>query len=90
MLEQVTRKMHDQIEAGGGKIDAVYHCLDHPKPPCLPIVSVVNAESPWPGMLFAAARDWDISLQDSYTVGDGITDIEAGHEAGTHTIFVGQ
>ena len=90
LLEQVTKKMHLQIEDGGGKIDGVYHCLHHPEA-VVPAYRVdCECRKPRPGMLLAAARDWDISLQDSYTVGDGITDIEAGRAVGTRTIFVGQ
>jgi histidinol phosphatase-like enzyme len=40
-------------------------------------------------MFTRAARDLDLSLENSYMVGDGLTDIEAGHRAGCKTIFVG-
>jgi D,D-heptose 1,7-bisphosphate phosphatase len=90
LLEQVTRKMRIQIEAAGGKIDAVYHCLHHPEA-VVPAYRVrCECRKPRPGMLLAAAKDWGLSLKDSYMVGDGITDIEAGRAAGTRTIFVGQ
>lgn len=90
LLEQVTKKMHLQIENGGGKINGVYYCLHHPEA-VVPAYRVsCECRKPRPGLLLAAARDWDISLQDSYMIGDGITDIEAGHAAGTGTIFIGQ
>jgi D,D-heptose 1,7-bisphosphate phosphatase len=90
LLEQVTRKMHTHIEAGGGKIDAVYYCRHHPEA-AVPAYRVrCECRKPQPGMLLAGARDWGISLHDSFMVGDGITDIEAGCAAGTRTIFVGQ
>jgi D-glycero-D-manno-heptose 1,7-bisphosphate phosphatase len=41
-------------------------------------------------MLTRAARDLNLSLDASYMVGDGLTDIEAGSRAGCRTIFVGQ
>lgn len=90
LLEQVTKKMHLQIEDGGGKIDGVYYCLHHPEA-VVPAYRVdCECRKPRAGMLFAAARDWDISLPDSYMIGDGVTDIEAGHAAGTNNIFIGQ
>jgi D-glycero-D-manno-heptose 1,7-bisphosphate phosphatase len=41
-------------------------------------------------MLLEAARELDIDLRNSYMIGDGVTDIEAGQAAGTHTVFIGQ
>jgi hypothetical protein len=42
------------------------------------------------GMLTQAASDLGLSLPDSYMVGDGLTDIEAGTRAGCNTVFVGR
>ena len=41
-------------------------------------------------MLKRAAKDFGIALSESFMVGDGLTDIEAGHRAGCQTIFVGK
>ena len=41
-------------------------------------------------MLLQAARDFGLSLSESYMVGDGLTDIEAGSRAGCRTIFLGR
>ena len=41
-------------------------------------------------MLLQAAEDMELSLPDSYMIGDGLTDIEAGSRAGCQTIFVGR
>jgi len=43
---------------------------------------------PKPGMLMEAARERDISLLDSYMIGDRWRDIEAGKAAGCATFFV--
>ena len=43
---------------------------------------------PKPGLLLAAARDWEIDLSASFMVGDRWKDIEAGRRAGCKTIFV--
>jgi hypothetical protein len=39
--------------------------------------------------LTRAAREFGLSLSESYMVGDGLTDIEAGHRAGCRTVFIG-
>lgn len=43
---------------------------------------------PQPGMLVAAAQEWDISLDESYMIGDRWRDVEAGKAAGCTTILV--
>ena len=39
-------------------------------------------------MLRAAAAKWDIDLTRSYMVGDRVSDVLAGQEAGCYTIFL--
>jgi len=43
---------------------------------------------PAPGLLLAAARDWDIALEASVMVGDRWRDVESGKRAGCKTVFV--
>ncbi|MBS1904231.1 MAG: HAD-IIIA family hydrolase [Bacteroidetes bacterium] len=43
---------------------------------------------PAPTMLFEARDKWGIDLARSYFVGDSPSDIEAGHRAGTKTVFL--
>ena len=90
LLDQVNAKMLAGIAAGGGKLDAVYYCLHHPDAAVPEYRAVCECRKPRPGLLLEAAREWDIDLQNSYMIGDGVTDIEAGRAAGTRTVFVGQ
>jgi D-glycero-D-manno-heptose 1,7-bisphosphate phosphatase len=43
---------------------------------------------PRPGMMLEAAGKWDLSLPESYVVGDRWRDVEAGARAGCYTILV--
>ncbi len=43
---------------------------------------------PNPGMLEAAARDFNLDLRQSYMIGDRDTDVHAGRAAGTGTIYL--
>ena len=43
---------------------------------------------PKPGLLFMAAKQYDIDLKASYMVGDRWRDIEAGCSAGCKTVFI--
>ncbi len=47
-----------------------------------------DCRKPKPGMLLAAARDLNISLNRSFAVGDRWRDIEAGRRAGCRTVLI--
>ena len=47
-----------------------------------------DCRKPKPGMLLAAARDLNISLNRSFLVGDRWRDIEAGRRAGCRTVLI--
>lgn len=52
--------------------------------------NVDNCEcrKPKPGMIFTAAKKWNIDLESSFMVGDRWRDIETGKNAGVKTIFI--
>ncbi|MBV8276862.1 MAG: HAD family hydrolase [Verrucomicrobia bacterium] len=60
---------------GEDLLGATYFCPDHPE-------NASDRRKPAPGMLFEAARDLDVSLEDSFMIGDKESDIEAGLNAG--------
>lgn len=47
-----------------------------------------KCHKPNPGMLLSAATEYDIDLSNSYMIGDRLTDVQAGLNAGTKTILV--
>jgi D-glycero-D-manno-heptose 1,7-bisphosphate phosphatase len=47
-----------------------------------------GCRKPAPGLLLAAARDWDLALESSVMVGDRWRDVESGKRAGCKTVFV--
>lgn len=69
----VQKKLEEKI--GPGVIDATYFCPDRPE-------EISKRRKPAPGMLFEAARELGIDLQNSFMVGDQSSDIEAGTRAG--------
>jgi len=60
---------------GEDLISTTYFCPDHPE-------KASDRRKPAPGMLFEAARDLDVSLAESFMIGDKESDIEAGLNAG--------
>jgi D-glycero-D-manno-heptose 1,7-bisphosphate phosphatase len=47
-----------------------------------------SCRKPQPGMLFQAAKKWDIDLAHSFMVGDRWRDVDCGVAAGCRTIFI--
>jgi D-glycero-D-manno-heptose 1,7-bisphosphate phosphatase len=47
-----------------------------------------GCRKPAPGLLLNAAKDWGISLDESYIIGDRLKDVKAGRCAGCKTIFL--
>src|SRR5438552_5233180 len=86
LLEAMESKMHSLVAAHGGKIDGVYYCLHHPQAAVSELRIECNCRKPGPGLLLEAARERNIDLSGSYMVGDGITEIIAGHSAGTQAV----
>lgn len=81
-LEKVHAKMVSEIEAQGGRIDAVYFCgsLSADKDP---------RRKPGPGMALDAQRDFpEIDFQRSVMVGDSHADMEFGFHLGMVTVLV--
>ena len=80
-LEEIHERLFELLAADGGKLDAVYFCPHHPDDGC-------SCRKPYPGMITQAAAEHRIDLEDSYMIGDKITDIEAGMAAGCKPILV--
>jgi len=84
----MTEKMHLELTQAGAKLDAVYYCLHHPEAKLAEYRKVCECRKPKPGILWQAVRDWNINLQSSYLIGDGVTDIVAGQAVGVSTLFI--
>jgi D-glycero-D-manno-heptose 1,7-bisphosphate phosphatase len=89
LLEAITDKMHRELASGGARLDAVYYCLHHPEAIIPKYKLICDCRKPKPGLLLQAAQEWEISLADSYFIGDGLTDVLAGQAAETRTILIG-
>jgi len=89
LLKQFDRKLQAALKRAGARIDATYYCLHHPKAVVKSLRKRCQCRKPGIGLLTQAATDLGLSLEESYMVGDGITDMEAGARAGCRTVFVG-
>lgn len=65
------------------KINKVYFCPHHPRDNC-------SCRKPKLGMLMQAVKDFDISLDNSWLIGDKKEDIIMGREVNVKTIKIGE
>lgn len=87
-VARINERLSELLAAEGVKIDRFYYCPHHPAGTVRKYARECECRKPAPGMLLAAARELDISLPGSYTIGDRRRDLVAGHRAGTKTVLV--
>ena len=76
-------RIQELLGPSGEKIDGFYFCPHHQK-----VNGDCSCRKPRPGLLFKAARDFDIDVTNSFMVGDRISDLEAGRNAGCRQGFL--
>ena len=74
---QLTNYMLKIFNENNIKIDGVYHCPHHPD-----FTGKCICRKPNPGMILSAAEKLNISLSQSYLLGDKNSDVAAGKNAG--------
>lgn len=80
-LHEIHQHMTDEIAEAGGRIDAIYYCTsmhnDHPE------------RKPNPGMAVRARLNFpEIDFRKSIMVGNNLSDMHFGRNAGMYTVFV--
>lgn len=80
-LVEIHAEMSRQLAVHGARIDAIHHC---PIAPTIKDPRVIEHpdRKPGPGMLLRAARELTLALPRSVMVGDTISDMLAGRNAG--------
>lgn len=91
-MEKIHNKMETLLGNDGAYLDAIYYCPHHPHKGFKGEIPELKIEcecrKPKPGLLLQAAKDFNISLENSYMIGDSENDILAGKNAGCKTILV--
>jgi D-glycero-D-manno-heptose 1,7-bisphosphate phosphatase len=92
-LKEIHNKMETLLGYEGAYLDAIYFCPHHPHRGYLGEIPELKIDcdcrKPKPGLLNTAARDFNIDLNQSWIVGDGENDIQAGKNAGCKTALIG-
>ncbi|WP_149400540.1 D-glycero-alpha-D-manno-heptose-1,7-bisphosphate 7-phosphatase [Dictyobacter arantiisoli] len=87
-LDVMHTYLKEQLAEAAVTLDGIYYCPHHVDG-VIPELSIrCQCRKPRPGMLLQAAQELAIDLSSSWFVGDILDDIEAGNQAGCHTILV--
>lgn len=70
------------------KIDAFYYCPHHKNATIKKYKKNCKCRKPNTGMIIKARKRFNIDLKKSYTMGDKLTDVQLGHNAGIKGILV--
>lgn len=87
-LASLHAHMHAELAVYGASIDACYFCPHHPEHALGDYRQECGCRKPLPGMLQQAAEDLGIDLASSFMIGDKLSDIEAGINAGCTSLLV--
>lgn len=91
-LQEIHNKMETLLGQSGAYVDDIFYCPHHPhkgyegERPEYKIEC--ECRKPKPGMLLAAAEKYNIDLSQSWMIGDGENDVEAGESAGCQTVQI--
>jgi D-glycero-D-manno-heptose 1,7-bisphosphate phosphatase len=84
-VESVNGKINEMLKEYNVEIDAFYFCPSHPD---FSSPEECICRKPEPYMVLKASKDFNIDLTGSYLIGDAVSDIECGMNAGVKTILV--
>lgn len=91
-LKEIHNKMETLLGQEGAYLDHIYVCPHHPDKGFVgereELKIVCTCRKPEPGLLLKAKDDFNLDLEQSWMIGDSVSDIEAGKKAGTHTILI--
>lgn len=80
-LIDIQRRMKAEIEKQGGRIDKIYYCIASE--------ATHFCRKPNPGMALQAAKDFpSINLSKTIMVGNKLSDMQFGRNAGTYTVYL--
>lgn len=85
---QMVARLEELLAVEGVRLTAQYYCFHHPHASRAQYRQECDCRKPRPGLLRQAAQEHGLSLRDSITIGDGLTDVQAGKDAGTETILL--
>ena len=87
-ITEVHREIDGQLSEYKLKIDHYYYCPHHPDGSVNKYAITCNCRKPMPGMILQAVQDYNIDLNNSFLVGDKISDLIAAENSGCLGLLV--
>ena len=81
VLAKIHAKMVREVEARGGRIEAIYHCPHGPEDFC-------ECRKPKAGLYLRMAEDFSVNLHGVPAIGDSFRDLEAARSVGAAPMLV--
>lgn len=85
-LKAVETRINELLAAEGLALDGIYYCPHHAQGSVPEFCMDCDCRKPKPGMLLAAAEDHQIDLAASVMIGDRVSDLNAGLNAGCKAV----
>ncbi|KPK89655.1 hypothetical protein AMJ80_09465 [bacterium SM23_31] len=85
---EINDRMHTLLKNEGVTIDGIYYCPHSPEGIVAEYVKECTCRKPDIGMIKKAETELNLDLSSSIIVGDKLTDIECGHNAGLKTVLI--
>lgn len=80
-LNAIHDKMRQQLAAVGGQVNTIFICPHGPDDHC-------TCRKPLPGLFIDIGKRYDLTLNQCFSVGDSLRDLQAAHAVGCHTALV--
>jgi D-glycero-D-manno-heptose 1,7-bisphosphate phosphatase len=87
-LQQVEERLRGLLSSAGIVLSGFYYCPHYPDGEIRQYAIACGCRKPEPGMIYRAALEHQLDLEESWLVGDILNDIEAGNRAGCRTVLV--
>lgn len=92
-LEEIHNKMETLLGNNGAYLDDIFYCPHHPdkgfEGERVEFKFDCECRKPKTGLFVQAAEKYNVDLQNSWMVGDSLTDMEAGKNAGCNVVLCG-
>lgn len=86
-FEGISQKINDYLHKNDISLDGEYYCFHHPFADLEEYREKCDCRKPEPGLLLKASKEHNIDMNNSWFLGDAVTDVQAGNKAGVKTIL---
>lgn len=87
-LNKIHLELLKRLEEKGAGIDAIYYCPHHPNANLIKYRKKCHCRKPNTGLVEKAVKKYNISVKDSYFIGDTTSDMQTAKNAGLKSVLV--